>query len=53
MGQRGCWEGNGGPWEEFCGLLLMLLQEIMITLDGKIVKQKWGGFVGILEVCLV
>ena len=47
----------GGEWRALGRVLwvvaLMLLQEIMITLDGKIVKQKWGGFVGILEVCLV
>ena len=40
MGQRGYWEGNGGPWEESCELLLMLLQETLIKLDRKIVKQK-------------
>ena len=47
----------GGEWralgKESCGLLLMLLQEAMIKLDGKIVKQKWGSLLGILEVCLV
>ena len=40
VGQRGCWEGNGWPREESCGLLLTLLQETMIKSDGKIVKRK-------------